>query len=166
MSVKESFKNPDLDYSVKSKSENRLFKMTKRMSKICVKPNPKQQKLKFLKGKGNLTNLFQPHSPTKETTYQNFFDGRTLKSKTDNVGELFKVSHATGSLIPDPVSITMNDSKLLYFKNELKAYEEQPLARSRFSTQREGLAHKRFGSEKQSVKNMTNQTLQNYIRFN
>lgn len=135
MKVRDNFKNM-ITIDHKSKPLQRQFKLTSALKRVSTKINPKVMKLKFLKGKGNITNLFQPHSPTKETTYQNFFEGKNSKVSSKNVGELFRTSRGAGSLIPDPTMISMNESRIKYFKNDLEKFDHKSAERNRLSNMR------------------------------
>ena len=136
MKVRDSFKEISNTIDVKSKSSQRLFKITSALKRISTKIVPKDMKLKFLKGKGDIINLFQPHSPTKETTYQNYFEGKNSKIISKNVGDLFRTSRGAGSLIPDPAMISMNETRIKFFKSDLEQFDKKCEERNRLSNLR------------------------------
>lgn len=135
MKVRDSFKNVST-IDNKSHISQRQFKLTSAMKRVSTKIIPKAMKLKFLKGKGNITNLFQPESELKPTTYQNYFEGKNTKVSSKNVGELFRTSRGAGSLIPDPTMISMNESRIKYFKKDLEKFDNKSAERNQMSQMR------------------------------
>lgn len=125
MSVKNNISATYINQGTRSRRKNtdKMFKMTNHDKNINTKIDPRQMKLNFLKGKGNITNLFHPVDPHRASIYKNDFDGRT-QELTKNVKEFFAGSKGTGHVIPDTTMMSLTESRMRLFKSQLQSFDK------------------------------------------